>query len=173
MLTSWVHLFCGWYGCFKANLCLVSKIGVIFFSFAGLAEALQKLVRQILHFNPKPQKGVGSCPTGSASPDFKAWFIKRIHICFLGPRKYIRLINPGGYGEADFEFEDVSEKFKSSVWSHFLLNRFHSVAKCRQCGHILRVTRGTTSTLRRHYDKCALKLQKFNEGQKMKDEHTD
>jgi len=76
-----------------------------------------------------------------------------------GPRKYIRLINPGGYGE-DLEFEDVSDlkNHKSEVWKNFLLNRIYSVAKCRQCLRVFRVTKGTTSTLRRHFDKCSVKL---------------
>ena len=88
-----------------------------------------------------------------------------------GPKKYIRLINPGGDGEG--EFEDVSEKSKSSVWTYFLLNRIHSVAKCRQCGRMLRATGGTTSSLRRHLEKCAFKLEKFSLVEKLKDENID
>ena len=89
-----------------------------------------------------------------------ALFVKPIfQICFLGPRKYIRLINPGGYGE-DLEFEDVShlKNHKSEVWKNFLLNRIYSVAKCQQCLRVFRVTKGTTSTLRRHFNKCSVKL---------------
>jgi len=79
-----------------------------------------------------------------------------------GPRKYFQLVNPGGDGEG--EFEDISETTKSKVWTHFLLNRIDSQAKCLHCSALLRVTKGSTKGLHNHLKgKHSIIVARFND----------
>ena len=88
--------------------------------------------------------------------------LKDFQICFLGPRKYFQLVNPGG--DAEGEFEDISETTKSKVWTHFLLNRIDSQAKCLHCSALLRVTKGSTKGLHNHLKgKHAIIVARFND----------
>ena len=48
------------------------------------------------------------------------------------------------------EFEDISETSKSRVWTHFLLNRIESLAKCKLCSALLKVIKGSTKGLHEH-----------------------
>jgi len=51
---------------------------------------------------------------------------------------------------ADNRFEDVCDRRKSEVWSHFLYNRAQETAKCNLCSVILKVGGSSTKSLINH-----------------------
>ena len=71
-------------------------------------------------------------------------------------------------------FEDISEKFKSKVWVHFLLNRTDSKAKCLYCYKLLKVSGGSTKGLHRHIkSKHSIVVSKLNELKEPSNNHFD
>ena len=76
-------------------------------------------------------------------------YYKIISNLLLGSRKYFRLEHEMAKGDPNV-FEDVSEKLKSNVWRHFLLNRIDSRAKCQHCSALLKVPQGSTKGLHNH-----------------------
>ena len=71
-------------------------------------------------------------------------------------------------------FEDISEKFKSKVWGHFLLNRTDSNARCLHCYELLKVSGGSTKGLHRHIkSKHSIVVSKVNELKEPSNTHLD
>ena len=54
--------------------------------------------------------------------------------------------------DEDLVFEDNSGENKSKVWNHFLLNKKHSLAKCKHCLISLKVSSGSTKGLHKHLE---------------------
>ena len=49
------------------------------------------------------------------------------------------------------DFQDVSFKYKSFVWKHFLQSCQRPVAKCKLCGHLSKISvGGSTAGMNRH-----------------------
>ena len=71
-------------------------------------------------------------------------------------------------------FEDISEKSKSQVWGHFLLNRTDSNARCLHCYKLLKVSGGSTKGLHRHIkSKHSIVVSKVNELKEPYNTHFD
>jgi len=51
---------------------------------------------------------------------------------------------------ADSRLEDVSDRRKSEVWSHFLSNRAQETAECNLCSVILKAGGSSTKSLIKH-----------------------
>ena len=58
------------------------------------------------------------------------------------------------------EFEDVSQKFKSNVWTHFKLSRYSETAKCDICSALIKTKGGNTKGLHVHLKKHSIVVAK-------------
>ena len=65
---------------------------------------------------------------------------------YTGKKRFAKHMENHGNGG----FEDISNKAKSKVWEHFLLNRLNSTVKCKHCSKTLRTLGGGTKCLHNH-----------------------